>query len=379
MMGLSLSRILAILSKEFTQLVRDRLTYGMIVGVPIMQLLLFGYAINSDPKHLPTAVLVQDQGQFARSVLGALDRSAYFDLRYNARSPAEMNRLIERGAVQFAITIPGDFTRRIVRRDHPQMLVEADASDPAATGGAVAALAALPQYALMNDLKGPLAASAAPATPQPFEVIVQRRYNPESITAYNIVPGLVATILSMTLVMMTALGVTREVERGTMETLLSTPVRPLEVMIGKLTPYVMVGIIQATLIITMARLLFGVPLAGGWPALILGLFLFIVGSLSLGFLISTVARNQLQAMQMGMFYFLPSILLSGFLFPFRGMPQWAQWLGTILPITHMLRVVRGSVLKGVGIADALPSLGALALFVLVVATLAVRQYRTTLD
>ena len=379
MMGLSLSRILAILSKEFTQLVRDRLTYAMIIGIPIIQLLLFGYAINSDPKHLPAAVLVQDQGQFSRSVLGALQRSDYFNIEHSARSPAEMNRLIERGAVQFAITIPGDFTRRVVRRDKPQILVEADASDPAATSGAVAALIQLPQYALMNDLKGPLAASAAPAAPQPFEVIVHRRYNPESVTAYNIVPGLVATILSMTLVIMTALAMTREVERGTMETLLSTPVRPIEVMIGKLTPYVMVGIIQATLILTMARILFGVPMAGGWPALVLGLFLFIVGSLSLGFLVSTVARNQLQAMQMGFFYFLPSILLSGFLFPFRGMPDWAQWIGTAVPVTHMLRIVRGSMLKGVGIADALQSLGALSLFVLVVATLAIRQYRTTLD
>jgi len=290
-----------------------------------------------------------------------------------------MHRLIERGSVQFAITIPGDFTRRVIRQNQPQILVEADASDPAATGGAVAALLQLPQYALMHDLKGPLATSAAPDTPKPFEVIVQRRYNPENITAYNIVPGLVATILTMTLVMMTALAMTRETERGTMETLLATPLRPLEVMIGKLTPYVMVGIIQATLILTMARLLFGVPMAGGWPALILGLFLFIVGSLSLGFLISTVARNQLQAMQMAFFYFLPSILLSGFLFPFRGMPQWAQWLGTAVPVTHMLRVVRGSMLKGVGIADALPSLGALSLFVLIVASLAVKQYRTTLD
>jgi ABC-2 type transport system permease protein len=379
MIGLSLSRILAVLTKEFTQLVRDRLTYAMIIGIPIIQLLLFGYAINSDPKHLPAAVLVQDQGTFSRSILGALQRSEYFDLKYSARSPSEMHRLIERGSVQFAITIPGDFTRRVVRRDQPQILVEADASDPAATGGAVAALLQLPQYALMSDLKGPLAASAAPDTPKPFEVIVQRRYNPESITAYNIVPGLVATILTMTLVMMTALAMTRETERGTMETLLSTPLRPLEVMIGKLTPYVMVGIIQASLIMTMARLLFGVPMAGGWPALILGLFLFIVGSLSLGFLISTLARNQLQAMQMAFFYFLPSILLSGFLFPFRGMPQWAQWLGTAVPVTHMLRVVRGSMLKGVGIGDALPSLGALSLFVLIVATLAVRQYRTTLD
>lgn len=377
-MGLSLSRIMAVLTKEFTQLVRDRLTYAMIIGIPVVQLLLFGYAINSDPKHLPTAVLVQDQGQFSRSILGALHNSEYFDLRYSARSPAEMHQLIERGAIQFAITIPGDFTRRVVRGDDPQILVEADASDPAATGPAVAALASLPQYALMHDLKGPLAGNARP-TPQPFEVVVQRRYNPESITAYNIVPGLVATILTITLVMMTALGMTREAERGTMETLLSTPLRPIEVMIGKLAPYVMVGIIQATLIITLARILFGVPMAGGWPALILGLFLFIVGSLSLGFLVSTAARTQLQAMQMAVFYLLPSILLTGFLFPFRGMPQWAQWIGTMIPVTHMLRVVRGSMLKGVGIAEALPSLGALALFVLIVATLAVRQYRTTLD
>jgi ABC-2 type transport system permease protein len=377
MMGLSLSRIVAVLSKEFTQLLRDRLSYGMILGIPIFQLLLFGYAINTDPKHLPTAVLVQDQGTFPRSVLGALQRSEYFRIDHVARSPAEMDALIERGAVQFAITIPGDFTRRVVRKDKPQMLVEVDAADPAATGPAVAALASLPQNALMHDLTGPLARVAD--TAQPFEVIVQRRYNPESITAYNIVPGLLATILTITLVMMTALGMTREAERGTMETLLATPLRPLEVMVGKLAPYVLVGVIQATVIIVMARLLFGVPMAGGWPALILGLFLFIVGSLSLGFLVSTVARNQLQAMQMAVFYLLPSILLTGFLFPFRGMPEWAQWLGTIIPVTHMLRIVRGAMLKGVGIAEALPSLGALALFVVIVAGLAVKQYRTTLD
>ena len=377
MMGLSLSRIAAVVAKEFIQLVRDRLTYAMIIGVPIGQLLLFGYAINSDPKHLPTAVLVQDQGEFSRSVIGALQRSQYFDVVSAARSQAEMDRLMRRGDIQFAITIPGDFTRRVVRHDDPQLLVEADASDPTATGAAVAALSQLPQYALMHDLKGPLA--TPPATGPPFEVVVQRRYNPESITSYNIVPGLLATILTLTLVMMTALAVTRETERGTMEMLLSTPIRPLEVMIGKLTPYVVVGVVQAAIILVLARLLFGVPLEGGWLALAIGMLLFIVGSLALGFLISTVARNQLQAMQMSVFYFLPSILLSGFLFPFRGMPVWAQWLGTILPVTHMLRVVRGSVLKGVGLGDQLANLGALALFTVVVAGLAVKQYRTTLD
>ncbi len=377
MMGLSLSRILAVLAKEFRQLTRDRLTYAMILGVPIVQLLLFGYAINSDPKHLPAAVLVQDQGDLARSVLVSLANSQYFDVVDTVRTPAELDRLIEHGDVQFAITIPGDFTRRIVRGENPQILVEADASDQAATSGAAAALASLPQYALRHDLTGPLASRGIVAAP--FKVVVQRRYNPEAITAYNIVPGLLGTILSMTLVMMTALAMTREAERGTMETLLATPLRPIEVMIGKLTPYVLVGIVQATVIITLARLLFGVPMAGGWLALILGLFLFIIGSLSLGFLVSTLARNQLQAMQMGFFYFLPSILLSGFLFPFRGMPQWAQWLGSAIPVTHMLRVVRAARLKGVGIEGSLQSLGALALFMLIVATIAVRQYRTTLD
>ncbi|MDV3256634.1 MAG: ABC transporter permease [Sphingomonas sp.] len=377
MMGLSLTRMMAVLTKEFTQLVRDRLTYAMIIGIPIIQLLLFGYAINTDPRHLPTAVLVQDNGQFARSVIGSLQRSDYFSIDHVARSPAEMEQLIERGDVQFAITIPGDFTRRVVRQDKAQILVEADASDPAATGSAVAALAALPREGLKHDLNGPLA-FARPGD-QPFEVVIQRRYNPESITSYNIVPGLVATILTMTLVMMTSLAMTRETERGTMETLLSTPLRPLEVMVGKLAPFVLVGIIQAAIIITMARILFGVPMAGGWAALVLGLFLFIVGSLALGFLVSAVARNQLQAMQMSFFYFLPSILLSGFLFPFRGMPEWAQWLGSILPVTHMLRVVRGAMLKGVGLSEAAPSLGALALFVLVVAGIAMKKYRTTLD
>jgi len=376
-MGLSLSRIFAVLAKEFRQLRRDRLTFAMILGIPIMQLLLFGYAINTDPKHLPTAVLVQDQGDFSRSVIASLENSQYFDIVQTVRTPAELDRLFERGTVLFAVTIPGDFTRRVVRGENPQILVEADASDPTATASGVAAIAEIPNYALVHDLKGPLASRAKVIAP--FQLVVQRRYNPESITAYNIVPGLLGTILSLTLVIMTALGMTRESERGTMETLLATPLRPLEVMIGKLTPYVLIGIFQATAIISMARLLFGVPLAGGWGALILGLFLFIVGSLSLGFLVSTVARNQLQAMQMAFFYFLPSILLSGFLFPFRGMPVWAQWIGTAVPVTHMLRVVRGAMLKGVGISGSLQSLGALAVFMVVVAALAVRQYRTTLD
>lgn len=374
---LSLTRTWAVMAKEFTQLTRDRLTYAMILLLPIIQLLLFGYAINDDPRHLPTAVLVQDNGGFSRSILTAMNNSGYFDIVLQARSQAELDRALARGEVQFAVVIPADFTRRVVRGDAAQILVEADATDPSATSGAVAALASLPSQALTRDLTGPLAARAPGALP--FEVVVHRRYNPEAITAYNIVPGLLGVILSMTLVMMTSLGMARERERGTMESLLSTPVRPLEVMVGKLTPYVLVGLIQATVILVMARLLFDVPMSGGWLALISGLMLFIVGSLSLGFLISTVAKTQLQAMQMSFFYMLPSILLSGFMFPFRGMPEWAQAIGTAIPVTHFLRVVRGSLLKGVGLENAGPSLFALGLFVLVVGTLAMMRYRTTLD
>ncbi|ATQ41275.1 ABC transporter permease [Caulobacter mirabilis] len=376
MSAFSLTRVTAVLVKEFTQLTRDRLTYALILLMPIVQLLLFGYAINNDPRHLPTAVLAQDNGAFARSTLGAISNSGYFDIVQTARTPAELDRALSRGEVMFAITIPADFTRRVVRGDRAQILVEADASDPGATGGAVAALAALPQQALSHDLLGAVAPVRADP---PFEVIVHRRYNPEAITAYNIVPGLLGVILSMTLVMMTALGVTREYERGTMESLLATPVRPLEVMAGKLAPYVLVGLIQTAFILVLAKLLFDVPMRGGWGALSVGILLFIVGSLALGFLLSTVARTQLQAMQMSVFYILPSILLSGFMFPFRGMPEWAQALGTAIPVTHFLRIVRGALLKGLDFADLWPSLAALGLFVLVVVSLAMARYRTTLD
>lgn len=372
----SLTRVWAVLVKEFTQLRRDRLTYAMILIMPIVQLLLFGYAINNDPRHLPTAVLVQDDSPFARSTLSALSNTGYFDIVAQARTPADLDRMIAMGDVQFAVTIPADFTRRVVRQNDAQILVEADASDPAATGTAVAALTRLPLQALDRDLVG--AVSPTGGQP-PFSVIIHNRYNPEAITAYNIVPGLLGVILSMTLVMMTALGVTREYERGTMEGLLATPARPLEVMMGKLAPYVVVGLIQTAVILTLARALFDVPMGPGWAALSAGVLLFIAGSLSLGFLISTLARTQLQAMQMSFFYMMPSILLSGFMFPFRGMPNWAQALGTIIPVTHFLRVVRGVMLKGQGVGDTWPSLCALTLFVVVVAVLAMARYRTTLD
>lgn len=370
-------RIMAVFAKEFTQLTRDRLTYAMILMIPVVQLLLFGYAINNEPRHLPTAVLVQDDSTFARSTLAAFVNTGFFDITHTARSPQELDDLVSRGDVQFALTIPGDFTRRVARGDGAQVLLEADATDPSAASAALAAAGALPQQALVHDLKGAMARPAAAAPP--FEVVVQRRYNPESITAYNIVPGLLGVILSMTLVMMTSLAVTREIERGTMESLLATPAQPIEVMVGKLVPYVMVGLMQTAVILIMASLLFQVPMSGGWLALGLGVLLFIIGSLALGFLISTLARTQLQAMQMSFFYMLPSILLSGFMFPFRGMPDWAQAIGTAIPVTHFLRVVRGALLKGEGVVTLWPSLAALGVFVCVVTALAMARYRTTLD
>jgi ABC-2 type transport system permease protein len=371
------TRILAVLMKEFVQLTRDRLTYAMILMVPVMQLLLFGYAINTQPRHLPMAVLVQDDGPLARSTLAAFVNTGFFDVTHTARSPAELDALIRTGQVQFALTIPGDFSRRVARGDGAQVLLEADATDPSATSPAIAAAAGLPAAALVHDLKGGLTPRAS--KPQPFEVVVHNRYNPESITSYNIVPGLLGVILTLTLVLMTALSMTRETERGTMESLLSTPAQPIEVMVGKLAPYVMVGLIQTVIILVVARLLFQVPMAGGWIALSVGVLLFITGSLALGFFFSTLARTQLQAMQMTVFYLLPSILLSGFMFPFRGMPGWAQAIGEAIPVTHFLRVVRGALLKGEGLATLWPSLLALGIFVCIVTALAMLRYRRTLD
>jgi ABC-2 type transport system permease protein len=373
----SLDRMMAVLVKEFIQLTRDRVTYAMILAVPVLQMLLFGYAINTDPRNLPTALLVQENSAFARSVVSSIANTDYFDITHQARTPAELDRLVRTGEVQFAITIPGDFTRRVIRGDKAQILVEADATDPTATGSALGALSRLPSEALRHELIG---AAARPAdSDQPFEVVIHRRYNPENIASYNIVPGLLGVVLTLTLVMMTAIGVTREQERGTMESLLATPVQPLEVMIGKLAPFVIVGALQTTVILIVARLLFDVPMAGGWLGLGVGVLLFIIGSLGLGFFISTLARTQLQAMQLAVFYLLPSILLSGFMFPFRGMPDWAQALGTVIPVTHFLRIVRGALLKGQDLADMVPSLLALTIFVCAVAALALARYRTTLD
>jgi ABC-2 type transport system permease protein len=373
----SFARFWAVLTKEFVQMRRDRLTFAMMVGVPIMQLILFGFAINSDPKSLPTAVLAADNSVYARTLVRAIENSGYFRVVQHLSSEAEADRALAMGTVQFVVTIPENFSRKLERGERPVLLVEADATDPAATSNAIAALLTINQNALNRDLAGALHDLQYPAPA--FELRVQRRYNPEGITQYNIVPGLLGVVLTMTMVMMTSLAVTREYERGTMENLLATPVRPIEVMIGKIVPYIIVGYIQVTVILLAAKLLFAVPMLGSLALLSVVLILFIAANLAIGYTFSTLAKNQMQAMQMTFFFFLPSMLLSGFMFPFRGMPQWAQWLGEALPLTHFLRIVRGILLKGNGFSDIAPNMWPLGLFLLIAGTIALTRYRETLD
>ena len=373
----SLSRWIGILVKEFIQLKRDRLTFGMIIGIPVLQLILFGYAINTDPKNLPTAVRGADGGIFARSFTAALENTGYFRIVSRPATEAEADELLARGEVQFVVTVPPDFTRKLMRGETPQLLVEADATDPTAVSNAVAAVERIALTALTRDLAGALARD--PPSPPPVDVRVHRRYNPEGVTAYNIVPGLLGTILTMTMVLMTGLALTRERERGTFENLLSTPALPIEVMTGKIVPYIMIGLVQVALILLAARYLFNVPMHGNVVVLFGIVLLFIAANLTLGITFSSVARNQLQAMQMTFFFFLPSILLSGFMFPFRGMPEWAQVVGNVLPLTHFLLLVRGVLLKGAPLAELWPQIWPIAAFMLAVIVIGLRFYRRTLD
>jgi ABC-2 type transport system permease protein len=376
MSAFSLRRLAAIVVKEFIQLRRDRLTFAMMVGIPIIQMALFGFAINGDPKALPTAVVAHEQGTYTRSVLRALENTGYFRIVAADFDEHAADRALARGDVQFVLTVRAGFARAVLRGEHPPLLMEADATDPAATGNAIAALLQLGATTLRHDLTGPAAQSASAP---PFEWIVQRRYNPEGITQYNVVPGLMGVILTMTMIMMTALGVTREVERGTMENLLATPVQPAEVMVGKIAPYIVIGYVQVAIILLAAKWVFGVPFEGSVATLMVGTLAFIAASLTVGITISSVARNQIQAMQMTFFFFLPSILLSGFMFPFRGMPEWAQWIGTALPLTHFLRFIRGVMLKGNDWPQLWPHVWPLLVFTAVVLAVGLKRFRRTLD
>jgi ABC-2 type transport system permease protein len=373
----SLPRMVAVFVKEFQQMLRDRLTFAMAVGVPILQLVLFGYAINTDPKGLPTALVAADTGPMASSIVATLQNTGYFRIVHQGTSEQEGERLLEDGQVQFLVIVPPQFSRQVVRGEKPQLLVAVDATDPSASGNALAALAGATSQALSRELTGTL--HPLDATPAPFEVVVHKRYNPEGLSRYNIVPGLVGTILTMTMVMLTGLAMTRERERGTMENLLATPVLPSEVMAGKILPYVVLGYVQLAVILGAAWLLFRIPLEGSFLLLITMIGVFIVANLGVGFTFSTLARNQLQAMQMTFFFFLPSILLSGFMFPFRGMPEWAQWLGELLPLTHFLRIVRGIMLKGNTIVELWPELWPMLAFMAVAVVIALKRYRQTLD
>jgi ABC-2 type transport system permease protein len=373
----SLHRFIAVLTKEFVQMRRDRLTFAMMLGVPLMQLVLFGYAINLDPKGLPTAVVTAESSTFSRSLTRALENTGYFRVVATPATVAEADRLVLLGKVQFVLQVPEDFSRRVQRGNDAVVLLVADATDPAATSNALAALQQVSLTGLDHDLVGPLAQRKAGAAP--FEIRVHRRYNPDGITQYNIVPGLMGVVLTMTMVMMTSIAMTRERERGTMENLLATPVKPLEVMLGKIVPYIVVGYVQVVVILTAAKFLFQVPMVGSLVLLSAVMILFMAANLAIGFTFSTLAKNQMQAMQMTFFFFLPSMLLSGFMFPYRGMPDWAQVLGEIFPLTHFLRIVRGIMLKGGGFGDISQSVWPLCLILLVVSIAALKRYQRTLD
>ena len=366
-------RSYAMVVKEFIQLRRDRVSFAMIVMIPVMQLLLFGYAINTTPRHLPTAVLLQEDSDLARSILKALENTAYFRFTREVHDVAEFDNLLQSGKVLFGVEIPRGFERAVRRGDHPALLVAADATDPVAAGSALSALGMVVQTALAHDL------FTGDPPSLPFEIRAHARYNPAGSSRLNIVPGLVGTILTMTMLIFTALSVTREIERGTMENLLAMPIKPIEVMFGKIIPYVLVGFIQATLIISIGVLLFGVPVLGSMLILALLTTLFITTNLSIGYTFSTIVQNQLQAMQLSMMFFLPSILLSGFMFPFAGMPVWAQYIGEGLPLTHYVRIVRAIMLKGATLENLQYDTIALIALMLFAMTIAVTRFRRTLD
>jgi ABC-2 type transport system permease protein len=366
-------RSYAMLLKEFIQLRRDRVSFAMIVMIPVMQLMLFGYAINTTPRNLPTAVLLQEDSDLARSVLKALENTAYFRFTREVHDVAEFDYLLQSGKVLFGVEIPRGFERAVRRGDRPALLVAADATDPVAAGSALGALGTLMQTALQHDL------FTGDPPSLPFEIRTHARYNPAAESRLNIVPGLVGTILTMTMLIFTALSVTREIERGTMESLLSMPIKPVEVMFGKIVPYVIVGFVQATLIVGIGVWLFGVPILGNVFLLALLSTLFITTNLSIGYTFSTIVQNQLQAMQLSMMFFLPSILLSGFMFPFAGMPVWAQYVGEGLPLTHYIRIVRAIMLKGAGLSNLQYDTIALIALMLLAMTIAVTRFRRTLD
>ena len=366
-------RLLAVARKELIQLRRDRLTFGMMIGVPLIQLTLFGFAINTDPKDLPTVVWSAEQTVETRAMISGLRASGYFRVLQTPQTLNQAEAMLEAGDIQFLLEIPSGFTASLLRGERPTLLLAADATDPVATGSALSAAAEAMSRPLRQFGPAPMEPAAM------FDLRVHRRYNPEGSSQFNVVPALIGVILTMTMIMMTSLAVTREVERGTMENLLSTPVTPLEALVGKIAPYIGIGGVQVMIILVCAHAVFGVPVEGTALALIVGVMVFIVANLSVGITFSSVARNQTQAIQLSFFFFLPSILLSGFMFPFRGMPSWAQVVGEILPLTHFVRLIRGVMLKGYDLHAIWPHLWPLLVFTFAMLTLGAKRFRRTLD
>ena len=369
----SLYRLYALLAKEMTQMMRDRITFGMMIGIPLVQLALFGFAINTDPKQLPSALVTTSQDQFTRAIVTSLEVTGYYRFDYVGISETKADELMQEGRVSFVVTIPSDFSKRVLRGDAPQILIEADASDPAASSGAVSTLATVAKEAFTREL------GTQTQTGAPVDIVVHKRYNPEGISQYNIVPGLLGVILQLVMVMMTAMALTREVERGTMENLLAMPATPFEIMLGKVLPYLGVGAVQVVVILVAAKLVFHVPFVGSLLLLICGILIFISSLVLIGYFISTVAGSQMQAMQMSFFFFLPSLMLSGFMFPFKGMPQWAQFIGEVFPLTHFLRIVRGVMLKGADLEAMRSPMLALIGFTVLLIVFSLARFRKTLD
>jgi ABC-2 type transport system permease protein len=373
----SLRRLMAIITKEAIQMRRDRITFAMMLGVPLMQLVLFGFAINNDPKGLPAALVTTSQDHYTRAMVSAMENTGYYRFDHVVASAEEADRLIKSGAVSFVVTVPSDFARRVQRGDHPQILIEADATDPSVASGAISTLGTVAAQALLREQSAE--AQAAEQSTAALNVVVHQLYNPEGITQYNIVPGLLGVILQLTMVMMTSMALTRETERGTMENLLAMPASPLEIMLGKVLPFLVVGGVQVLVVLVAAKTLFGVPFVGSLWLLLVSILIFVLALVLLGYAFSTLARTQMQAMQLTFFFFLPSLLLSGFMFPFRGMPEWAQALGEIFPLTHFLRIIRAVMLKGADLQGVAAPLAALMAFVALYMVLALMRFRRTLD
>lgn len=375
----SWQRLLAVLTKEFIQLRRDRIVFAMILSIPLIELILFGFAINTNPKQMPTVIIANDHSEFTRALVNGLKNTDYFAINNNIENEAHARKLLATGKTQFIITIPTDFTKKLLRQEKPKILLEADATDPVTTSSAIGAANTLMHSVFQPLFRGSLQYLRAPLPQETVELVTHANYNPESITTYNIVPGLLGVILSLTLVGLTSLGITKEREDGTMEHLLSTPVKPLEVMLGKLISYIALGYIQMFLILLAAKYIFAVPCYGSIILLTIATLPFIIANLAIGLTFSSLANTQLQATQMSMFFFLPSLLLSGFMFPFHGMPPWAECIGAMLPLTYFLRIARGIILKGNGIAEVWTNLWPIVIFMVIAILIALKLYRKTLD